>query len=54
MSRSAAVREVAPVLTSTFSSGLGLVVGVVAARLFDPHAVGVNAVALRWGSTPSR
>jgi O-antigen/teichoic acid export membrane protein len=46
MLRSAAVREVAPVLTSTFSSGLGLVISVVAARLFDPHAVGVNAVAL--------
>jgi len=46
MTRSAVVRELAPVLASAFSSGLGLVVCVVAARLFDPHAVGVNAVAL--------
>jgi O-antigen/teichoic acid export membrane protein len=46
MTRSAPAQELAPVLASVFSSGLGLVVCVLAARLFDPHAVGVNAVAL--------
>lgn len=50
MTCSAAPRGLAPVLgpvlVSVASSVLGLAVCVVATRLFDPHAVGVSAVAL--------
>jgi O-antigen/teichoic acid export membrane protein len=48
MTRSAAAPPggLVPVLGSVVSSVLGLLVGVVAARLFDPATVGVNAVAL--------